>query len=134
MIELVARPPVPSTPVLWGFVQTVALTKGAKTIGVARWHASGSAAEGVVQLLDLYVELPYQRQGNGARLFKEVVAQASRYFKTNRSRLRRVWAAVEHEQHVKARAFLTAHGFHHITSTNNLYRTQEQLLYTRAFD
>jgi hypothetical protein len=67
-------------------------------------------------------------------LFKEVIAQATSYFKVNRCKLRRVWAAVEHEQHVKARAFLTAHGFHHITSMTNLYRTQEQLLYTRSFD
>jgi GNAT superfamily N-acetyltransferase len=134
MMKLTVLPPVPPTPVAGAFVQTITLTEGTKAIGIARWHTSASTAEGVVQLLDIHVDPPHRRQGHGGRLFKEVIAQATSYFKTHRAKLRRVWAAVEHEQHVNVRAFLTARGFHHITTMKDLYRKQDQLFYTRSFD
>jgi GNAT superfamily N-acetyltransferase len=134
MLKLTANPRLPPAPKPGPFVQTITLADGPAPIGLARWHTTASTAEGVVQLLDLYVESPHQRHGHGGRLFKELIAQSTAYFKLHRAKLRRIWAAVEHKQHVTARAFLTAHGFHHITTMNNLYRSQDQLLYTRSFD
>ena len=134
MLKLTAYPPIPPTPGSGAFVQTITLADGNATVGIARWHTSSSTAEGVVQILDIHIHPPHQRKGHGARLLKEVVAQATAYFKLHRSRLRRIWAAVEHQQHIHARAFLTGQGFHHVATTGNLYRTQDQLLYTRSFD
>src|SRR5688500_4392649 len=111
MLKLTAHPPIPSAPSPGPFVQTLTLADGPTPIGLARGHTTASAAEGVVQLLDLYVQPPHQRQGHGGRLFKELIAQSTAYFKLHRSRLRRIWAAVEHKDHVTTRAFLTAHGF-----------------------
>lgn len=134
MLKFTAQPAIPSSPGSSPFVQTITLADGNTIIGLARWHTSSSTAEGVVQLLDLYVEPPHQRKGHGGKLFKEVIAQSSSYFKLHRSKLRRIWAAVEQKQHVNARAFLTAQGFHHIITMKDLYRDQDQLLYTRSFD
>jgi GNAT superfamily N-acetyltransferase len=134
MLKMTTTPPLPGAATGGSFVQTVTLSDGPTVIGLARWHTSSSMSEGVVQLLDLYVHPPHQRKGHGGRLLKEVFAQAAAYFKLHRGKLRRVWAAVEHKQHVTARAFLTAHGFHHISTMKELYRDQDQLLYTRAFD
>jgi GNAT superfamily N-acetyltransferase len=134
MLKLTVQPSIASVPAAVPFVQSITLADGPTKIGLARWHTASSTAEGVVQLLDLYVEPPHQRQGHGGRLFDEVIAQSAAYFKRHRTDLRRIWAAVEHKQHNHARAFLTAHGFHHIATLRNLYRVQDQLLYTRSFD
>ena len=134
MLKTIVTPPLPAAATAGPFVQTLTLANGPTVIGMTRWHTSASVAEGVVQLLDLYVQAPHQRKGHGGRLFKEVVAQATAYFKLHRGKLRRVWVAVEHKQHINARAFFTSQGFHHIGTMKELYRDQEQLLYTRAFD
>lgn len=134
MTKLTAHPPLPPTPGAGSFVQAITLADGSTSIGMARWHTSSGAAEGVAQLLDLRIEPAHQRKGHGGRLLKEVIAQAGEHFQLHRTRLRRIWAAVEQKQHINARAFLTAHGFHHIATMKNLYRDQDQLLYTRSFD
>ncbi len=134
MLTISATPPLPRQADACPFLQSLTLADGPARIALARWHATSSAAEGVVQLLDLYVEPPHQRRGHGARLLREVIEQATAYFMLHGTKLRRVWAAVEQKKHVNARAFLTAHGFHHITTMGDLYRAQDLLIYTRAFD
>src|SRR5687767_7459287 len=89
MLKFTPQPPLPSSPGTGPFVQTITLTDGNTTIGLARWHTSSSTTEGVVQLLDLYVEPPHQRKGHGGRLFKEVMGQSASYFKLHRCKLRR---------------------------------------------
>jgi GNAT superfamily N-acetyltransferase len=134
MMKFTLHPPILPSPGSGPFVQTITLADGGTTIGLARWHTSSDTAEGVVQLLDLYVEPPHQRKGHGGKLFKELVAQSSSYFKLHRSRLRRIWAALEQKRHINARAFLTASGFHHVVTMKDLFRDQDQLLYSRSFD
>ena len=77
MLKTIVTPPLPAAATAGPFVQTLTLANGPTVIGMTRWHTSASVAEGVVQLLDLYVQAPHQRKGHGGRLFKEVVAQAT---------------------------------------------------------
>jgi ribosomal protein S18 acetylase RimI-like enzyme len=114
------------------FAQTIRLVDEGLTTGLARWFTTGG--DGVVQLIEITVSSPHQRQGMGGRLMREVFTQATELFRARKSRLRRVWAALEQKNQIIARAFLTSHGFHHIQTVENLLRDQELLIYVKTFD
>jgi GNAT superfamily N-acetyltransferase len=126
------NPPIPSIVAL-PFIQEVRLMRDGKAIVTARWHAPESS-DGIVQLLDLHVDPDYQRQGNGSAMLREVYRQAGLLFKELEVKPRRIWASVEQKRQVIARAFISRHGFHHVTATKNLHRKQEALIYVRSFD
>lgn len=126
-------PAIESAPQDEPFFQTVRLTLGEQEIGRCRWHVGGTPAEGVAQLVEIYVQPPYRRQGYGGRIMREMFTQAQRWFAAHDARLRRVWLAVEHKSHITARAFLTSHGYHHMATVPDMLKDQDQLIYTKAF-
>ncbi len=126
------KDPVPSKPAL-PFVQTLVLTDGRRTLGSATWVAPDTD-DGVVQILDIRIDPLHQRQGHGTILLRAVYEQAHKLFKAVDVKPRRAWLAVEQKNHVNARAFLSRHGYHHVSSIKNVYRKQESLIYLRAFD
>jgi hypothetical protein len=67
-------------------------------------------------------------------LLEAVIDQCTADHAQHQSRLRRIWVAVGHKNQVIARAFLVAHGFHHVASLTQLLRDQDALIYTRTFD
>lgn len=115
------------------FIQTLNIVKNRRTIGRLTWYAPDTE-DGVVQILDIRVEPAYQRQNHGSALLRACYEQAFALFNKLDIRPRRIWVAVEQKMHVQARAFLSRHGFHHVSSVKNIFQDQESLIYLRAFD
>jgi GNAT superfamily N-acetyltransferase len=115
------------------FFQTLRLMLGEQEIGRCRWHVGNTPDEGVAQLVELFVQPPYRRQGYGGRIMREMFAQAQGYFGARKLRFRRVWLAAEHKGQINARAFLTSHGYHHMATVPDLLKDQDQLIYTKPF-
>lgn len=113
--------------------QTIRLSDGAVSIGVARWY-SASSGDGVAQLLELSVLATHRRTGNGRRILQATILQATEHYRARQSKLRRMWIAVEQKEQVIARAFLTQHGFHHVHTLPELLKGQDLLVYVRSFD
>jgi ribosomal protein S18 acetylase RimI-like enzyme len=134
MNRLITTPPIPAASKGGAFVQELHLVEGDAAIATARWHAPATSGEGVAQLLDLSVIEVHRRQGHGGRLLREIIAQAASYYRARGSKLRRVWLAVEQKQQVIARAFLTAHGFHHIATVKDVLKEQDLMIYSKSFD
>ncbi|MBV8780752.1 MAG: GNAT family N-acetyltransferase [Phycisphaerae bacterium] len=132
MPDFVYDPPVP-TKVIQPFVQRVDLRERGKIIATARWHFTASN-DGVAQVLDLTVLPDHQRRGNGSTLLNAVIAQAVAFGKTGGIPIRRIWIAVEQKTQVKARAFLTRNGFHHVATISELLAHQDSLVYMRSLD
>ncbi|HEX8339318.1 MAG TPA: GNAT family N-acetyltransferase [Tepidisphaeraceae bacterium] len=130
--ELVITPHIDGGAAL-PFVQQMQYKIDGKTIALARWHAPASD-DGVVQLIDLYVEPAHQRQGHGSMMLRTVYKQSIALFHAVGVKPRRLWACVEQKRQVNARAFFSRHGFHHISTASNLYKRQDAMFYTRAFD
>jgi ribosomal protein S18 acetylase RimI-like enzyme len=124
--------PIPARPVL-PFVQTLSLTDNRRSIGSVTWYAPATD-DGVVQILNIQIDPLHQRQGHGSTLIRAAYEQAHRLFAAIEIKPRRVWVAVEQKNHVNARAFLSRHGYQHVSSIKNVYRKQESLIYLRAFD
>jgi GNAT superfamily N-acetyltransferase len=116
------------------FVQTIRLTRDREVIGQARWHCAVDPAQGIAQLLELTIAPPHRRQEFGRRLMEAVTAQASQFFKSRQSRLRRVWISIEQEQQVIGRSFLMQFGFHHVGTVQELLKGEDLLIYMRTFD
>lgn len=114
-----------------GFIQQVELIDGKLILGRARWHAP-PGRDGVVQILDLTIADAERRRGLGGQLIKETIAQAREYLRSRDIRFRRTWISVEQKSQVKARAFLTGHGFHHVSTISNLLTRQDALIYLKA--
>ena len=133
MADLRHDPALPPDDDTGTFVQTVHLVEGGSVLATARWHAAGPG-EGVVQLLELWVDPARLRQGYGRRILAEAIEQARRYHQARHAPLRRVWCVVEQKRHVVGRSFLTGVGFHHVASVGNLFGGQEALIYVRAMD
>ncbi len=115
-----------------GFVQSITLREGTQTIGTARWHAP-SSEDGVAQLLELATWPPHQRRGHGRQLLLAVIGQAREHFHSRGLKLRHMWLGVEQKSQVNARAFLTANGFHHVSTVQDLLRKQDLLIYIKSF-
>lgn len=115
------------------FVQTLSIVKNRRMIGRLTWFAPDTD-DGVIQILDIRIEPDYQRQNHGSALLRGAYEQAFSLFKKLGIRPRRIWIAVEQKKHVQARAFLSRHGFHHVSSVKNVFRDQESLIYLKAFD
>jgi GNAT superfamily N-acetyltransferase len=127
------EPPIHShsTP---SFLQTIRAEDGDTLIGTARWHVTGADVEGAVQILDLSIEPPHRRKGQGRLLLDALTQQAKAYFRLRRSNLRRLWIVVEQKRQVIGRAFLMANGFHHVITLPHLLRDEDALTYVRSFD
>ena len=130
--ELIITPHVADDAAL-PFLQQLQYKVDGKTIALARWHAPASD-DGVVQLLDLYVNPEHQRQGLGSMLLRTVYTQAITFFAQANNKPRRLWACVEQKRQVTARAFFSKHGFHHIATAANVYKRQDAMFYQRAFN
>jgi GNAT superfamily N-acetyltransferase len=116
------------------FVQELILTDASgKSIGYARWHAP-EGTDGIVQVLDIAIVPAYQRQGHGSVLIRRIYAEANALFTTVGLKPRRIWLAVEQKRCINARAFLSRHGFHHVSSIKNALLRQDVLIYLRSFD
>ena len=127
-------PALPASAAQDGFVQTITLRQGEQTLGFARWHAPCDTAQGVIQLLDLFIHPPHRRSGHGGRLLRAVIEQVTRHQRLRKHPLRRIWVSVEQKAQVNARAFLTQHGFHHTATIADLLKAQDALVYVRSFD
>jgi GNAT superfamily N-acetyltransferase len=132
MIEFIHEPPLDARPKP-RFVQTIRLMDGRNRLGVATWFAPGDK-HGVAQILSLEIEPPHRRQGHGRRLLAATAAQVIEYHRRQGLAARRLWALLAHKDHIIARAFLTANGFHHVSSLADLLDKQDGLIYSRAFD
>lgn len=115
------------------FEQEMLLYQDSKPIAHARWHATDSS-DGIFQILDFAVAPAHQRQGHGGTLLRAIYDQADVLFKSIGQRPRRVWISIEQKRHVIARAFLSRHGFHHVSTIKNLYVEQDAMIYQRSFD
>jgi GNAT superfamily N-acetyltransferase len=135
MLDITCDPRVtPGVNVPDTFVQTVRLTRDREVIGQARWHCAADPAQGIAQLLELTIAPPHRRQEFGRRLMEAVTAQAREFFKSRKSRLRRVWISIEQERQVIGRSFLMQFGFHHVGTVQELLKGEDLLIYMRTFD
>ena len=131
MPQLTFDPPLSPAP---GFLQTIQLAEGDRTLGTARWHALSEGDPGIVQILDFHVPPDIRRQGNGKRLMSALVSQTLTYHQTRNVTPRRLWISVHQKKHVIARAFLTSQGFVHISTVKDLLQDDDALVYIRTFD
>jgi ribosomal protein S18 acetylase RimI-like enzyme len=134
MSTLTIQPPVVSALKGAPFVQHLRLGPEDAPLATAHWHAPANLSEGVAQLLDLAVSPTHRRQGHAGRLIREVIVQASAYYRSRRVKLRRLWLAVEQKHQVIARAFLTSHGFHHIATVKDVLKDEDLMIYSKSFD
>ena len=125
------RPPIKDA--ILPFGQQIELQHNGEVVAVARWHAP-EGTDGVFQVADLHVIEPQRRQGHGSTLLKKVYAEAAELFALASVRPRRVWMVVEQKRHVIARAFLSRHGFQHVSTIAAMYRGQDGMVYQKSFD
>jgi GNAT superfamily N-acetyltransferase len=137
MQEFQCDPPVPAKRIETPFTQKIVLRDGSRELGRelgrAIWHAT-SPSEGVIQLLDLWIDPSVRRAGHGGRLLQAVVDQARALHQLQKQPLRRMWVGVGHKTRVVGRSFLTKAGFHHIGSTGGLLLDQDLLVYVKSLD
>jgi GNAT superfamily N-acetyltransferase len=126
-------PPIPAVKSAGVFVQTIQLKQGDRTLGHAIWTCA-DPEQGVLQLIELWIDPAVRRSGHGRRLFRAVIEQAREYHKMHRQPLRRVWIGMGHKSQVVGRSFLTGEGFHHISSTGGLLKDEDQLIYVKSLD
>jgi ribosomal protein S18 acetylase RimI-like enzyme len=134
MPDLSYEPPVPTTLITSGFVQTIRLTAANKPVGIARWYVGGDAHDGVVQILELTVGINHRRQLYGQQLYDAMLEQVRRFFKAHKIRPRRIWANIEQKDQVVGRAFLTKQGYHHVATIPTLLKDQDAMVYLVSLD
>ena len=100
---------------------TYTATLGRRTVGTLRTHADGD----VLQVLWVEVDNKHRRQGIGSLLLDHALTAA---------RPRRAWCLVAQGRDVIARAWLTKHGFNHVTTVEHLHDAEDGLIYVRTFD
>ena len=115
------------------FGQHIELILNDQIVGTARWHAA-EGTDGLFQIAEINIVPEHQRQGHGSALLKKCYAEAYELFKALQIKPRRVWLLLEQKRHVNARAFLSKHGFQHVSTMTALYRGQDGMLYQRSFD
>lgn len=128
--KFVLRPPLGSA---LPFGQQIELVVNGEVVGVARWHAP-DGKDGIIQIADFHIADGHQRQGHGSALLNKVYAEAKALFASLDIKPRRVWMIVEQKRHVIARAFLSRHGYQHVSTMTALYRGQDGMIYQRSFD
>ncbi len=133
MFDLVLDPPF-SAKSADPFLQTIRLMDGDKVVGQARWISGVDSAEGVGQILELWVTPELRRKGHGRRLMDELTQQGLEHFKSRKNKLRRLWLAVDQKRQVIARSFLMKFTFHHVGTIGKLLRDEDALVYMRTFD
>ena len=131
MADFLFDPPLAGTG--GAFVQRVDLRERGKVIATARWH-SPAGIDGVAQILDFSVIESHRRTGNGGLLLRATLDQAVAHGQARGVPLRRVWVSVEQKTQVIARAFLTKHGFHHVSTMKDLLAKQDALVYVKSLD
>jgi GNAT superfamily N-acetyltransferase len=115
------------------FVQTIRLMDGDHQLGRAIWTAN-DPSQGVIQILELWVDPKARRAGNARRLYDRLIANAREYHKLRKEPLRRVWISMAHKSQVIGRSFLTGKGFHHISTTGGVLQEEDQLIYVKSLD
>ena len=133
MLSFHCTPAVPAGKTAGAFIQTIQLRDGERVLGRAIWSAA-DPSQGVVQIVELWVEPKVRRGGHGRRLFRELIEQARAFHKPSKQIVRRLWIAVGHKSQVIGRAFLTGEGFHHISTTGGVYQDEDQLIYVKSLD
>ena len=133
MIEYHTQPPIPTRKIEHSFTQTLEMRDGTRTLGRAVWNVA-DGSEGVIQILELWIDPAVRRAGHGRQLLHATVEQARLMHKVRKQNLRRLWAGVGHKSQVVGRSFLTAVGFHLIGSTAGLLKDQELLVYVKSLD
>jgi GNAT superfamily N-acetyltransferase len=133
MLSFDLNPSLPSGKTSGVFVQTIQLRDGDRLLGRAMW-TTGDPSQGVVQILELWVEPTVRRSGHARRLFRELINQAREFHKPRKQIVRRLWIAVGHKSQVIGRSFLTGEGFHHISTTGGVYQDEDQLIYVKSLD
>ncbi len=126
-------PPVPTKISDRLFVQTILLKDEDRTIGRAVWSAA-APTQGVVQILEFWIDPAFHRKGNGRRLMRGLVEQARVLHSIRREPLRRLWIGVGHKSQVIGRSFLTCEGFHHVGTTCGLMDGEDLLVYIKSLD
>jgi hypothetical protein len=116
------------------FQQLIELLEGDQPIAHARWMCAADVSQGVVQILELTVPANQGRRGNGRILMNALTEQARDYFKLRKSKLRRIWMAIEQEGQVIGRSFLMKFGFHHVGTVHELLEDEDMLIYMRTFN
>src|SRR5947208_2139367 len=135
MIEFHFDPPLPAKPaVAAAFAQSITMTDAGQMLATARWHSPADAQAGLVQVLDLFTVPNQQRRGHGRRMLEAVIEQARELHRRRKTKLRRVWMAVEQKSQVIGRAFLTGRGFHHVSTASGLYRDQDLMIFVKSLD
>jgi ribosomal protein S18 acetylase RimI-like enzyme len=132
MPDLIFTPSLDSLPAL-PMSQRIDLREAGAVVATAHWHAPASS-EGAIQILDLTVVPEHRRKGHGSTLILALRAQAIQLGKLTGVPTRRIWISVEQQTQVKARAFLTRHGYHHVATIKELLREQDALVYLLAMD
>ncbi len=130
--KLTAVNKIPVKPAL-PFIQELRLLDGDKILATARWYAP-LGDDGVVQILDLFVDPLHQRTGHGSAIMRAIYDEAKTLFTHLDLKPRRIWISIEQKSQVNGRAFLSRHGFHHVSTIKNLIRKQDALIYLRSFD
>jgi ribosomal protein S18 acetylase RimI-like enzyme len=126
-------PPIPSKKPDHLFAQTIQMKDGDRLIGQASWSAA-APSQGIVQILELWIDPKTRRAGHGKRLMRTLLEQARLLHKLRDEPLRRLWIGVGHKTQIIGRSFLTSEGFHHISTTGGLMQDEDQLIYVKSLD
>jgi GNAT superfamily N-acetyltransferase len=130
---IVSDPPVPPKIADRLFTQTILLKDENRALGRAVWSAT-APTQGVVQILEFWIDPSFRRRGNGRRMMRGLIEQARILHNIRKEPLRRLWVGVGHKTQVIGRSFLTSDGFHHISTTSGLMLNEDQLIYVKSLD
>ena len=72
------------------FTQTIQMRDDKRVLGKAAWNTT-SSGEGVVQVLELWIDPAIRRAGHGKRLMSQLIEQARALHKSHNQKLRRLW-------------------------------------------
>lgn len=128
--KFVATPAIPEKPPEV-FYQTITLHEHGEPVGTASWHTIG---DGVVQILHIEVHGDHGRKNLGTLLLNELYEQIKAFHKARKTPPRRLYITVQQAGHLKCRAFLTRHGYHHTATLKHLFSGQDAMVYQRGFD
>lgn len=115
------------------FTQTIKLTEGPRTMGIARWYTAGSPS-GVSQLLELSIDPSIRRKGHGKTLLRAVMEQAVSLHKQRKIGARRIFINMHQKEQVIGRAFLMSCGFHHIATIPDMLIDEDLMVFVKSFD
>lgn len=120
--------PQSKTAPIGSIVQRIEMFDGSKLVGHSLWYTSGTM-DGHIQILELEIKKPFQRQGFGARLLRIVRDEAEKFLSRSNIKLRRITIEVPHKTQIIGRSFLTKQGFHHVETLAHVLIKQDLLIY-----